>query len=205
MKLIHSSIVFVLKKGFNHSLILNFLDQNQILPPDFVEEPKIYSPAMPTIIDLHDGHSIHILPNKIIIQINYAEPGELNELDAIPDELLKIAENVVPHISKLDIKALGINFKLVSSADKEIENLSNLPIDSEILEIKFQLRKDIFLLINTINRVAAEGENGLLFDSNFHLDLNENNTEALILEYLAKRGKCFQQVKGLINEIFKTI
>jgi len=205
MKLINSSIVFVINKGLIPSTLLNVFEKYQVLSTDRITKPKIHIPVSPTIIDLEDGSSIHILPTKIIIQINYAEPGDLGDIESIPDKLLQIAENIVPLINSMEVKALGINFKIFSSENKLVENLFNLPNDSEIIDFKFQMKKDVFLLINTVNRIIIENNNGLLLDSNFHLDLKGSHIDKLILESLSKREACFKILQELINEIFTRI
>lgn len=205
MKLINSSIVFIFEGSAIHSLVLNGIAKNEVIPPNFTSKPKIHIPSFPTIIDLENGYSIHIIPNKAIIQINYPEQHNLDNINAPPDELTNIAHNFVKSLTGLNYKALGINFKVLISSENFFPSYKGLAGESEIIDMKFQAQRDIFLLINTINRVNTskneKNKFGILFDSNFHLEL-KSEKEHIIDKALSKRKYCLNYLKELINETF---
>lgn len=206
MKLVNSAIVFVYHGSVIHLLLENEIIAKKILPQELVSNIKINFLSYPIIIDLENGYSIHHIPNKTIIQINYPEEHNLNDINSPPDKLKDIADNLL-NILKLDYKALGINFKVLIQTENSFPIYENLPQKSEIIELKYQIKKDIFLVINTLNCIIIKQKDiikpGILFDSNFHLELkDEKDKNQIINNVLSQRANCINILKELINGSF---
>jgi hypothetical protein len=206
MKLVNSSIVYAFYGNAIHSIILNQIIGKKIIPDESTSKIKISNLPYPTIIDLDKGYSIHSVPNKSIIQINYPEEFDINKIESLPDNLTEIASNF-KKLSKLDYKAIGINFKVIILSEDYFLSNEALPQTSEILELKFQIKKDDFLIINNLNQFMIKDNDNtipaIMFDSNFHLELEtKDDKEKCIKNALSKRENCFKILKELINGTF---
>jgi len=206
MKLINSSIVFVFQGSAIHSFFLKEIVKRNVLPQELISKAKFDFPFHPTIINLENGYSIHSLPNKIIVQINYTKEVNLNDINSPPDKLTDIANNL-KETMELDCKALGINFKVLIPFEDNFPSYKILPDKSEIIDLKYQIKKDIFLVVNTLNRIIIKQndktQSGILFDSNFHLELkDEKNKIQVINKALSQRENCLNVLKELTNASF---
>ncbi|HEX9974762.1 MAG TPA: hypothetical protein VGD14_22045, partial [bacterium] len=112
MKLINSSIVFVFDGEVTLSAFINETLNNKILVPEIASKQVIHVPVYPIIIDLDGGYSMQISPNKLIMQINYPEPSQIDNVVSLSDRLIDIANNFIKLKKVLNYQALGINFKI---------------------------------------------------------------------------------------------
>ncbi len=206
MLLLNSSIVYAFQGNAINSIVLNELIDEKIIPDKFKTKIKINSSPFPTIINLEQGYSIHNNLNKIIIQISYPEEHNLNELESLPDILPEIANNY-KRLLKLDCIALGINFKVLIFSKEYKLSPEITALKSDVLELKYQIQKEDFVIINSLNKLNIKKkvriENGIIFDSNFHFELESKENKDKYLESLfLKRNEFLNNLKEIINGTF---
>lgn len=207
MKLINSSIVFVFDGEVTLSAFINETLNQKILVPEISTKQVIHVPVYPIIIDLDGGYSMQISPNKLIVQISYPEPLQIDNIVTLPDRLTDIATNFIKLKKTLNYQALGINFKILIPSERFCLSIKELQNQVTIVDLKYQIKKEPFLVINRITQHPIKSnesdELGILIDSNFHLDLtNSNQKERLIAKAITQRDQCFMTLKELINATF---
>jgi len=204
MKLINSSIVFIFDGEATLATFIKDTLNNKILPSDISSKQVIHVPAIPIIIDLENGYSIHIYHNKLNIQINYPEPHQLDDITVLNDKLEDIATNFIDIKKELNYKALGINFKILIPTGQYWLSLKELQNQAIIVDLKYHIKREPFIIINQISQSKIEKNESnkleFLFDSNFHLELSElKDREQIIKDAIAQRNQCFITLKELIH------
>jgi hypothetical protein len=210
MKLINSSIVFVFDGEVTLSAFINETLNQKILVPEIASKQIIHVPVYPIIIDLDNGYSMQISSNKLIMQIIYPEPHQIDNIGSLPDRLTDIANNFVKLKKELNYQALGINFKILIPSESFWLSIKELQNQAAIVDLKYKIKKEPFLVINRItqnpNEKKENNELEILLDSNFHLELTgSDEKEQLIKKAITQRDQCFMILKELINATFTKV
>ncbi|MBD3343046.1 MAG: hypothetical protein GF353_28370 [Candidatus Lokiarchaeota archaeon] len=204
MQLINSSIVYKIKKNYFTNFVLSSIRDK--IKKD-IAKPKDnlrISLTLPVFIEYSEGYSLQFFPDRLIIEATYPDQIELEKIDAPPDSLLQTAQNFIEDVLPLECTAIGLNFK-VWIPEKSIA-ATVIQSDKDIISMKYTMKRKDYIIINNVNKASIESENktkseGLLFDSNFHFEIEKENTKKYINNILIKRKECLNDLRGLLNEL----
>ena len=202
----NASVVFVVKNNAPGMFTHEFLIHNKVFKERF-EPAKSISLGPVSQIKYPGGYTFQATEGLIKIEIDYPSRQQLAEIDQIPDIITEAATRLYEVTSYMNYQAIGINFRAVSTEGgiDELVYLDRLPDTASPKEIKYQLRYDAFVVMITLalGQRTSTGEEVVVADANYHLDLGGGGQEALseaFLLALRKRQKCLTHFATLITE-----
>lgn len=152
-------------------------------------------------IELDGGYTLQFIENRVILQITYPQLMSINNDFKLSDGLLEIVKKIYSNFKKLDLKAVGINFKLIvpTSILSLFETI--LKVDSKVKQIKFEVNADPFQ--NNIELIGAKDKSipekeAMLVVSNFHREIQKNDN---IIALLNQRDSCFYNLIMVMNNV----
>ena len=170
MELISSSIVFQLEKINENPFFKFFLYDKKIIDKSW-KISKI-EPKMPLLsfLTFDNGYSIKFVESRIIFEVIYPSPGDLQTIKDLPDNLDEISVNFAKSSEFLNYKAIGINYKIFI-----YDNLSSLGFsfgdNFKLNGLNFKIDADNYNMNNQIEQKKIKDKDVIVIDSNFHHDL----------------------------------
>jgi len=201
MNLVNSSIVFVLAEGTGaRDFLVQQYKSNGIIPKEFSPLNDFAGSKIEIlpIIELQGGYNLQFIQNKVILQINYNKPIDLNK-DEMEDKLEEISKNFYVSLGILPVVQLGINFKVLK-VDSSLEQykISN---ELQLTQIKVEKYVEPFTakvdFIQT-NAIDNQEKVGLLISANFHKVINDVEN---LNDMLSHRNNCLNKFKDIIRDV----
>jgi hypothetical protein len=166
MELISSSIVFQLEKINENPFFKFFLYDKKIIDKSW-KISKI-EPKMPLLsfLTFDNGYSIKFVESRIIFEVIYPSPGDLQTMDNLDE----ISVNFAKSSEFLNYKAIGINYKIFI-----YDNLSSLGFsfgdNFKLNGLNLKIDADNYNMNNQIEQKKIKDKDVIVIDSNFHHDL----------------------------------
>jgi hypothetical protein len=213
-RLLHNSSIVLLNDDNTPGIFsTDFLKESGILPEDAEIDQTVQVPPLTRVI--FDGvYQFLAQPNRTMIRVEY-EPGQdLDDTVLHEDHLERMAQALAEATKHMRYKAMGINFQVIIAHGGFGSLVSNLPREATTTELAYQVERDGFTVKATLKHIPREGstessdaesgDSDILFDLNFHHDLDHeadmSDRNEQIHGLLSKRATCFEQMRELIDE-----
>jgi len=201
MNLVNSSIVFVLAEGTGaRDFLVQQYKSSGIIPKEFSPLNEFAGSKIEIlpIIKLQGGYNLQFFQNRVILQIDYNKPIDLNK-DEMEDKLEEISKNFYVSLGILPVVQLGINFKVLK-VDSSLEQykISN---ELQLTQIKVEKYVEPFTakvdFIQT-NAIDNQEKVGLLISANFHKVISDVEN---LNDTLSQRNNCLNKFKDIIRDV----
>lgn len=210
LHLANSSVVLLNSENTPNIFSIDFLHESGIVPRDSDIHKSIHLPQIAKV-DFNDQYKFVAHGNRSMVRIDYDPTPEIDDEPLENDGVSEMAESLAQATKHMRYHALGINFQVVVPEASFSRIVDGIPQGAGAVELQYEVMREgveVNITLKKIQKVQGEGEQnpeyGILFDSNFHNDLDKEADLAVrseqIQQAISKREACYNQMLQLIDE-----
>lgn len=208
LRLANSSVVLLNSENTPKIFSVDFLHESGIIPRDADIHESIHLPQIAKV-DFNDQYKFVAHGNRSMVRIDYDPMPQIDDVPLENDGVSEMAESLAHATKHMRYHAIGINFQVVVPGASFSRIVDGIPQGASPVELQYEVMRqggEVNITLKKIQRVQGEEgpEHGILFDSNFHHELDKEADLTVrseqIQQAISNREACYNRMLQLIDE-----